>query len=113
MPGSRRERDDPENRACEISLARLSPRLGIGAFGERSAEADTPIGQMADIASEVPERLGCCHGPTEAHSYVKTYKVAYRQPICFALTLKTPSLGLVLREAAHKAHPLSLLTGAI
>ena len=21
---------------------------------------------MADIASEVPERLGCCHGPTEA-----------------------------------------------
>ena len=27
MPGSWRERDDPENRACEISLARLSPRL--------------------------------------------------------------------------------------
>ena len=30
MPGScklERERDDPENRACEISLARLSPRL--------------------------------------------------------------------------------------
>ena len=25
--GSWRERDDPENRACEISLARLSPRL--------------------------------------------------------------------------------------
>ena len=27
MSGSWRERDDPENRACEISLARLSPRL--------------------------------------------------------------------------------------
>ena len=29
MPGNRRERerDDPENRACEISLARFSPRL--------------------------------------------------------------------------------------
>ena len=27
MPGSWSERDDPENRACEISLARLSPRL--------------------------------------------------------------------------------------
>ena len=27
MPGSWRERVDPENRACEISLARLSPRL--------------------------------------------------------------------------------------
>ena len=27
MSGSWRERDDPENRACEISLARFSPRL--------------------------------------------------------------------------------------
>ena len=27
MSGSWRERDDPENRACEISLAHLSPRL--------------------------------------------------------------------------------------
>ncbi len=40
--------------------------LGFGAFGEWSAEVDTLIGQMAEIASEVPERLSCCHGPTEA-----------------------------------------------
>ena len=40
--------------------------LGFGAFGEWSSEVDALIGQLAEIASEVPERLGCCHGPTEA-----------------------------------------------
>ena len=40
--------------------------LGLGAFGEWSAEVDTLIVQMAHIASDVPECLGCCHGPTEA-----------------------------------------------
>ena len=54
--------------AFEGFLASLPPVLGLGfgAFGEWSSEVDTLIGQMADIASEVPERLGCCHGPTEA-----------------------------------------------
>ena len=54
--------------AFEGYLASLPPVLGLGfgAFGEWSSEVDTLIGQMADIASEVPERLGCCHGPTEA-----------------------------------------------
>ena len=37
-------------------LASLPPVLGLGfgAFGKWSAEVDTLIGQMADIASEVP-----------------------------------------------------------
>ena len=35
-------------------------------FKTPKSEVDTLIGQMAEIASEVPERLGCCHGPTEA-----------------------------------------------
>ena len=54
--------------AFEGYLASLPPVLGLGfgAFGEWSSEVDTLIGQMAEIASEVPERLGCCHGPTEA-----------------------------------------------
>ena len=48
--------------AFEGYLASLPPVLGLGfgAFGVWSAEVDTLIGQMADIASEVPERLGCC-----------------------------------------------------
>ena len=50
-------------------------RLGFGAFGERSAEFDTLIGQMADIASDVPERLGCCHGPTEAPVFDEVFRV--------------------------------------
>ena len=25
--------------------------------------------ELAEIASEVPERLGCCHGPTEARGH--------------------------------------------
>ena len=42
--------------AFEGHLASLPPVLGLGfrAFGEWSAEAETLIGQMADIASEVP-----------------------------------------------------------
>ena len=35
-------------------------------FKTPKSEVDTLIGQMAEIASEVSERLGCCHGPTEA-----------------------------------------------
>ncbi len=31
-----------------------------------SAYQATLIGQLAEVASEVPERLGCCHGPTQA-----------------------------------------------
>jgi len=83
-----REAGDSENRACEISLARLSQSsvtapgmgrrrdlpgafegylaslppvlgLGFGAFGEWSAGVSTLIGHLAEIASEVPERLGC------------------------------------------------------
>ena len=38
--------------------------LGPSASGVQSA--DTLTGQMADVASEVPERLGCCHEPMEA-----------------------------------------------
>ena len=54
--------------AFEGYLASLPPVLGLGfgAFGEWSTEVDTLIGQMAEIASEVPERLGCCHGSEEA-----------------------------------------------
>ena len=54
--------------AFEEYLASLPPVLGLGfgAFGEGSTEVDTLIGQMAEIASEVPERLGCCHGSEEA-----------------------------------------------
>lgn len=54
--------------AFEGYLASLPPVLGLGfgAFGEWSAEVDTLIGQMANIASDMPERLGCCHRPTEA-----------------------------------------------
>ena len=49
-------------------LASLPPviGLGFGAYGEWSAEVDTLIGQVAEIASACPERLGCCHGPTQA-----------------------------------------------
>ena len=54
--------------AFEGYLASLPPviGLGFGAFGEWSAEVDTLIGQVAEIASACPERLGCCHGPTQA-----------------------------------------------
>ena len=41
-------------------------RLAFGGFGEWSKEVDTLIGQLAEIASEVPGRLGCWHGPTQA-----------------------------------------------
>jgi hypothetical protein len=49
-------------------LASLPPviGLGFGGFGEWSAEVDSLIGQVAEIASESPERLGCCHGPVQA-----------------------------------------------
>ena len=33
---------------------------------EWSKEVKTLIGQLAEIASELPERLGCCHGLTQA-----------------------------------------------
>ena len=66
MPGSWGERDDPENRACEISLARLSPRLlhssrGTGIcyygyltvngmqFDGREAGLDLIIGVLEDV----------------------------------------------------------------
>ena len=35
-------------------------------YGEWSKEVDSLIGQLAEIASAVPERLGCCHGPAQA-----------------------------------------------
>ena len=46
----------------------LQPVIGLafGGFGEWSKEVDTLIGQLAEIASKIPERLGCCHGPTQA-----------------------------------------------
>ncbi len=37
--------------------------LAFGEFGEWSKEVSTLIGQLAEIASEVPEHLGSCHGP--------------------------------------------------
>ena len=40
--------------------------LGFGGYGEWSKEVDSLIGQLAEIASEVPERLGCCHGQAQA-----------------------------------------------
>ena len=40
--------------------------LGFGGYGEWSKEVDSLIGQLAEIASAVPERLGCCHGPAQA-----------------------------------------------
>ncbi len=40
--------------------------LGFGGYAEWSKEVDTLIGQLAEITSEVPERLGCCDGPTQA-----------------------------------------------
>ena len=41
--------------------------LGFGGYGEwRKVEVGTLIGQLAEIASAVPERPGCCHGPTQA-----------------------------------------------
>ena len=32
----------------------------------KPASRGRTLDQMADIASDVPERLGCCHGPAEA-----------------------------------------------
>ena len=54
--------------AFEGYLASLPPviGLGFGAYGEWSAEVDTLIGQAAEIGSACPERMGCCHGPTQA-----------------------------------------------
>ena len=37
-----------------------------GGYGEWSKEVGSLIGQLAEIASAVPERLGCCHGQTQA-----------------------------------------------
>ena len=53
----------------EAYLRSLSPAIGLGfgGYGEWSKEVDSLIGQLAEIASAVPERLGCCHGPTQAH----------------------------------------------
>ena len=47
---------------------REEPVIGLdfGVYGEWNKEVDTLIGQLAEIASEVPGRLGCCHGPTQA-----------------------------------------------
>ena len=52
----------------EAYMRSLPPVIGLsfGGYGEWSKEVDTLIGQLAEIASEVPERLGCCHGPTHA-----------------------------------------------
>ena len=54
--------------AFEGYLGTLPPviGLGFGAFGEWSMEVNTLIGQIAEIASVVPERIGCCHGPSQA-----------------------------------------------
>ena len=52
----------------EAYLRSLPPviGLGFGGYGEWSKEVDSLIGQLAEIASAVPERLGCCHGPAQA-----------------------------------------------
>ena len=52
----------------EAYLRSLPPviGLGFGGYGEWSKEVDSLIGQLAEIASEVPERLGCCHGQAQA-----------------------------------------------
>ena len=52
----------------EAYLRSLPPviGLGFGGYGEWSKEVDSHIGQLAEIASAVPERLGCCHGPAQA-----------------------------------------------
>ena len=50
------------------STASLPPVIGLGfeGCGEWSREVGTLIGQIAEIASAGSERLGCCHGPTQA-----------------------------------------------
>ena len=50
---------------CLASLFSVTG-LGFGRCGEWSREVDTLIGQVADVASAVPERLGYCHAPTQA-----------------------------------------------
>ena len=52
----------------EAYLRSLPPVIGLdfGGYGEWSKEVDSLIGQLAEIASAVPERLGCCHGPAQA-----------------------------------------------
>ena len=47
--------------AVEGYLASSPPVIGFGfgGCGDWSREVDTLIGQIADIASAVPERLGC------------------------------------------------------
>ena len=50
---------------CLASLFSVTG-LGFGRCGKWSREVDTLIGQVADVASAVPERLGYCHAPTQA-----------------------------------------------
>ena len=40
--------------------------FAFGGFGEWSKKVGNPIGQLAEIAFEVPERPGCRHWPTQA-----------------------------------------------
>ena len=71
--GSPRLRTPPDCYMLLIKLIRDPPRdstrlssfldpLDFGAFGEWSSEVDTLIGQLTEIASEVPGRLGCYRG---------------------------------------------------
>ena len=39
---------------------------------------DTLIGQVADVASAVPERLGYCHAPTQARGRYAHWSQLYR-----------------------------------
>ena len=56
--------------------------LGFGGYGEWGKEVDNLIGQLAEIASQVPERLGCCHGPTQARGQYAQWarKHLHREP---------------------------------
>ena len=71
----------------------LQPVIGLafGGFGEWSKEVDTLIGQVAEIASAVPELLGCCHGPTQARGQYAWWARKHPHREC-------------LREVSHCCH---------
>ena len=52
--------------ATEPNLAFIDAPHQSTTYGEWRKEVDTLIGQLAEIASKVPERLGCCRRPTQA-----------------------------------------------
>jgi len=47
--------------------------LGVGFAGEFSREVGQFISAVAEKASVVPERFGCCHGPDQARGVIASF----------------------------------------